>query len=150
MTILTFKGNYRFLSNFYPCLVYFKGLTYPTAEHAYQAWKTTNPSDHVRIATAETPAQAKRLGRQTKCRKNWEDIKLDVMYQIVKAKFEQNEGLMNNLLKTGEVELREGNVWHDNFWGNCYCSRCETITGQNNLGKILMRIRNEAENTICN
>lgn len=33
--------------------------------------------------------------------------------------------------------------WHDNFWGNCTCVKCENIEGQNWLGKLLMKVRDE-------
>lgn len=36
-----FDGTkYRFLSNFWPAIVFYDGLEYPTTEHAYQAAKT--------------------------------------------------------------------------------------------------------------
>ena len=59
------------------------------------------------------------------------------MYQIVKCKFEQNEDLKIKLLNTGNSELIEGNTWGDKIWGKV------NGVGQNNLGKILMRIRKE-------
>ena len=34
-----FQGEYRFLSNFYPCQIEFEGLTYFSSEAAYQAQK---------------------------------------------------------------------------------------------------------------
>jgi predicted NAD-dependent protein-ADP-ribosyltransferase YbiA (DUF1768 family) len=44
------------------------------------------------------------------------------------------------LLSTGDMELTEGNWWHDNFYGSCSCVKCGG-KGQNNLGKILMDVR---------
>lgn len=35
-----FVQEYAFLSNFYPSIVQFEGLNYPTVEHAYQAAKS--------------------------------------------------------------------------------------------------------------
>ena len=49
--------------------------------------------------------------------------------------------LKRMLIETGDEELIEGNNWHDNFFGSCYCDRCGN-KGENNLGKILMKIRN--------
>jgi len=54
----------------------------------------------------------------------------------VREKFKQ-EDLKQMLLDTGDQELVEGNTWNDTFWGVC---RGE---GQNNLGKILMKVRME-------
>ena len=48
------------------------------------------------------------------------------------------------LLATGGEELIEGNWWHDNFFGVCTCGPCDG-KGKNNLGKILMRVREESK-----
>ena len=61
--ITGFFGPYRWLSNFAPSPIDADGLTYPTAEHAYQAAKTLDPDERLGIARARTPAIAKRLGR---------------------------------------------------------------------------------------
>jgi len=37
----SFKGDFRFLSNFYPVNVDYEGIMYPTVEHAYVAAKNT-------------------------------------------------------------------------------------------------------------
>lgn len=71
-------------------------------------------------------------------RPDWEEVKDDVMYTVCKAKFLQNPGLLKKLLDTGDAELIEGNTWNDQIWGVCNGS------GENRLGKILMRIRDEA------
>jgi len=84
-----------------------------------------------------SPNEAKRLGRRVNLRKDWEDIKIDIMYEINVAKFTQNENLKEMLLKTGSAKLVEGNTWHDTFWGVC------NGAGRNELGKILERVRNE-------
>ena len=65
------------------------------------------------------------------------------MRKLVKIKFTSNSDLKNMLLETEEKELVEGNIWHDNTWGNCYCNRCKNVKGKNLLGKILMDIRDE-------
>jgi len=49
------------------------------------------------------------------------------------------------LLATLDAELIEGNAWHDNFWGDCFCEKCRDIEGLNVLGNILMRIREELQ-----
>jgi len=133
--IRKFSGYYKFLSNFYPCFENEK-----TVEHFYQAAKATNHEDERKILEAKTPAQAKRLGKEIKIRKNWEYDKLKVMTALVKKKFE-NQELKQKLLQTGDATLVEGNIWHDNYWGDCYCSKCKDIKGLNKLGKIIMKIR---------
>lgn len=63
------------------------------------------------------------------------------MRRVVHAKFTQNPALAIMLLGTGSSELEEGNSWHDNYFGNCYCPACQNIKGKNMLGKILMEER---------
>ena len=38
--ITEFRGENQYLSNFYPCLINFRKIAYPSAEHAFQAQKT--------------------------------------------------------------------------------------------------------------
>ena len=70
------------------------------------------------------------------------------MYRICFAKFSQNKDLQKKLLDTKDMELEETNWWHDNCWGNCVCDKCKDIIGENKLGKILMRIREELRKEI--
>lgn len=155
-TIDSFDGQYAFLSNFYNCTISYDNITYRNAETAFQAQKSLNI--HVREELAHaglTPGQAKRVGRgqaftsidgerlKLVFRLDWELVKNSVMYGVVRAKFEQNIGLKEKLLITGDAQLIEGNHWHDNYWGQCTCSRCINTVGFNQLGKTLMRVRAE-------
>ncbi len=70
-------------------------------------------------------------------RKDWEQVKVQIMKEICKAKFDQNEDLKKQLLATGRQTLEEGNTWGDRIWGTV------DGVGQNYLGKILMEIRKE-------
>lgn len=137
--IKEFEGEFRFLSNFYPCTVTYEGITYPTTEHAFQAAKTLDIEAREYISRLETAGQAKRSGRNVKIRSDWEEVKLQVMYNICKLKFTKSN-FAQKLLSTREQELVEGNTWNDIFWGKC------NSRGQNNLGKILMKIREEIKN----
>jgi hypothetical protein len=65
------------------------------------------------------------------------------MYDLNKQKYSKGSQLAEMLLITEDAELIEFNVWHDNFYGNCECLKCKDIVGRNELGKILMKIRNE-------
>jgi ribA/ribD-fused uncharacterized protein len=137
MKINCFDKEYAFLSNFYPVEIEMSGVKYPTSEHAFQAMKTMDQSERMSIANCSTAGRAKRLGKKVTLRNDWEDIKLKVMYVILQKKFSENEDLKQKLLDTGDIELVEGNNWHDYYWGVC------NGKGQNNLGKILMLIRKE-------
>jgi ribA/ribD-fused uncharacterized protein len=133
MIIASFNGKYRFLSNFYNSDITFKNITYKNAEAAFHAQKIFGEG---RKEFADlNPSDAKRLGRRVLLRKDWEEVKDGIMYEIVQAKFEQNPVLAKRLLDTGDAELIEGNTWNDRYWGVC------AGIGQNKLGKILMRVR---------
>jgi ribA/ribD-fused uncharacterized protein len=144
----SFKGEYAFLSNFYKAEFTHRRKKYLFSENAYQAMKFTDEEIQEVIRVADTPAMAKRMGRKYKLRPDWEQIKEQIMYEIVMCKFYQNHDLEDKLLATGNAYLEEGNHWHDNIWGNCQCRDCHYIEGQNLLGKTLMRVRNDLrENT---
>ena len=157
--INSFTGRWSFLSNFYPCKIVHQGITYPSTEHFYVSQKVNDdqvingqfyPKADVRemIAHVSTPGQVKRFGRNLKLRKDWDDVKLEVMEWCLREKF-KDEKLKEMLLQTGDEELIEGNYWHDNFFGSCSCEKCGN-KGENNLGKLLMKIRSEIKGTIEN
>lgn len=142
----SFSGENRFLSNYWICAVIFEGMQYPSAEHAYQAAKSLNPEVREIIRGLPKPGMAKKIGSAIHLRPDWESVKVGVMEAIVTDKFIRNEATHKMLMDTGDAELVEGNHWHDNMWGNCICPACGDITGQNNLGKILMRVRDALRN----
>ncbi|MCP5006489.1 MAG: NADAR family protein [Planctomycetes bacterium] len=131
-----FEGKYEFLSNFYPSVVTIDGVTYPTVEHAFQAYKVISLAVRRVIAKADGPAEAKRQSRQVCLRFDWEDIKDTVMLRALRMKF-NNVVLGSKLLGTGEEKLIEGNTWGDTYWGVC------DGKGTNMLGQLLMKVRTE-------
>ena len=135
--INNFKDKYSFLSNFYYCSIVRDGKIYSTVEHAYQAAKAIDPVAASNIQYSSSPSEAKKLGYSVELRPDWEDIKIQVMVELIKDKFQTHEDLRNKLMETYNAELIEGNYWHDNYWGSCNCKKCGN-RGQNMLGKILM------------
>lgn len=134
-----FRGYYRWLSNFQESPITYKGKDYPTVEHAYQAAKAVDPEQAEAIRVAETPSKAKKLGGQCVMREDWDDVRLQVMEECLRLKF-QIPFLRQRLLDTCSEELVEGNLWNDTFWGVCKGK------GANMLGKLLMKIREEIRN----
>lgn len=143
--LMQFRGEFDFLSNFYIQPIFWSGREWATAEHAYQAAKTLNPEEIEQIASASTPGKAKRLGRVKEdggivtLRSDWKEVRVGIMHSILEAKFSVPE-LKTKLLGTDGLKLVEGNYWHDNFFGSCYCQRCG-YNGKNKLGELLMQIR---------
>lgn len=141
--IRSFFGKYRFLSNFWIVPAWYDGWEYPSSEHAFQAAKTLDWDERHKIRMASGPKEAKQLGGPPEkggivtLRPNWDQIKIQVMEDIVRDKFTRNPDLRARLLATGEVGLIEGNWWGDTFWGEC------KGRGENHLGRILMKIRKE-------
>lgn len=139
MKIAEFKGEFSFLSNFHPAVMTWEGIQYPTSEHAYQSAKTFNMDIRIQVANLATPGQAKRFGKTIPIRKDWEDVKVSIMYDIVQEKFAQNSNLRELLMATRGFYLEEGNRWDDTFWGVCRGK------GKNILGEILMSVRTNLE-----
>jgi ribA/ribD-fused uncharacterized protein len=141
MAIIDFRdnipaGNFKWLSNFYMVEVEYDGEIYPSTEHAYQAAKTMLPAERREIQTASTCGKSKRLGQKVKLRPDWEEIKVEVMRDLLRQKFAQPD-LRQKLLATGDQHLVEGNTWEDYFWGVC------NGRGLNHLGRLLMDVREE-------
>jgi len=136
--IRMFVGKFRYLSNYYRTDVVFEGKVYRTVEHAFQAAKTLSEKERAKIRSSQDPGSAKRIGRRVTLREDWEDVKVGIMEDLVRQKFSRNF-MKYKLLNTGDRELVEGNWWHDVFWGVDE----RTGEGRNELGKILMKIRDE-------
>lgn len=142
-----FNGRWSFLSNFYPCLIYHQGLEYKSVEAFYVAMKIdsdqiingkyyTSGDFREMISKLDNPGLIKKIGKKVKLRKDWDSKKLEYMNWAVREKF-KDESLKEMLLLTGDQEIIEENYWGDTFWGICKGK------GQNHLGKILMKVRDE-------
>lgn len=142
--ICEFENKYAFLSNFYASPFTHDGIIYPTNEHFFQAMKTLDIDERKKIAAAETPGLAKRMGRNVQLRSDWEKIKVDIMMLGLRLKFKDPE-LATKLIATGDEELVEGNWWCDQFWGSCNCSKHIRTPGRNVLGMLLMELRKELQ-----
>lgn len=139
--INSFRDEYSFLSNFYPSPVNYRGIMFPTAEHAFAAGKTNDTNAIQRIAAASTPAEAKALGRSVSLIPDWDSIKFSVMWDVLWSKFTGNVVPSQKLIATRGALLVEGNSWHDQVWGDCTCRKHAEIPGDNALGVMLMALR---------
>lgn len=132
----SFKDEYSFLSNFYEAPVEYDGLLYTSSEAAFQAQKCCTKEERKQFQNLN-PSASKKMGRKVRMRPNWDNMKTDVMLEIVRNKFSQNPDLKEKLLATGSAYLEEGNWWGDKIWGVC------NGEGENRLGRILMQVRDE-------
>lgn len=117
-----------------------KNFDYMTSEHAYHSEKfPNNPEIVEQIRNARSAHDALRIAREYKNqrRSDWDQVKKDIMKEILKAKVEQHPYIKKKLLESKGRELIE-NSWRDDFWG-----WGENKDGQNQLGKLWMEIREE-------
>ena len=135
--IREFQDQYRWLSNFAPVPIQLEGIVYASVEHAYQSAKSEKVNWKAFCSDPETLAgDVKRESRKIQVSENFNNIKLAIMKQCLVQKFNQ-EPYKTKLLGTGTLYIQEGNRWNDTYWGVCL----KTNKGQNNLGKLIMLIR---------
>lgn len=109
-------------------------------ETLYQAAKTKIIWQIEEIIKANKPDVAFYLGRRCKIRDDWEQIKEDVMKELVRKKFNVSNKFRNTLLSIHDDKFIVGmNKWNDKEWGVC----SKTFKGQNKLGQILMDLKKE-------
>lgn len=155
LPIEKFRGEYMFLSNFYLAVQAIEHVIYPSNEHFFAAQKCLDVEKHMAIVNAPTPGIAKKMGSKKgykmpngqlfriELRPGWDNIKDDIMMFGLDLKYTQHPDLLKKLISTYPRVLIEGNEWHDNYWGNCTCSKCTYITGLNKLGLFHMMYRNK-------
>ena len=131
-----FEGAYEFLSNFHESPVMYDGIQYGSSEAAFQAAKTLDIDERRSIAKL-SPDEAKHAGRSLTLRNDWENVKVSIMEEVLRAKFTQHPELLQKLLATEKALLVEGNDWLDTFWG----FDVNLGYGANMLGQLLMKIR---------
>lgn len=136
-----YEREYYVFSNFASFQVFYRGRLWPTSEHAYQAARFSGVCSELeeKCYGARSAHEAYRImqANRDKERPNWMDEKRDVMYEICKAKLEQNPYVKQKLLETGTALIVEDSPV-DPFWG-----WGPDRHGRNELGKIWMRLREE-------
>jgi ribA/ribD-fused uncharacterized protein len=132
-------NEYHGFSTFAKSPVNVGGKIYPTLEHYFQAMRFPSDLDwQETIRVSPTPAKAKQLGAQTDhvIDPSWDSRKESVMLTGLRAKFQQNSGLLEQLKMTGARPLIEASV--DAYWGEG-----RTGKGKNRYGKLLEQVREE-------
>lgn len=138
-SVLFYEKEFFMFSNFSAFSVEYDGDVYPTAEHAYQAAKFHPLHGEIRdrIKSARSPYEAKKIAHafDTDMRDDWEDVKIEIMEDIVWVKLSQHPHIQQKLFQTGKRTIIEDSH-EDAFWG-----WGPDKEGENNLGKIWMRLR---------
>jgi ribA/ribD-fused uncharacterized protein len=150
------REMFGFLSNFCEAPIEIDGETWRSTEYYYQAQKSFDPDYRAAVRKAEAPGHVKRLasypapdrpaslrrqswfeGRTELIRPDWQEAKFAIMERAVYAKFTQNADLKAALLATGDARIVEDSE-SDSYWGIG-----PDGNGENRLGKLLMRLREE-------
>lgn len=144
MVIYFYKINdeYGCFSNFSKHGFELEGKYWTTSEHYFQAQKFVGTESEEQVRLSSTPMEAANMGRDRSkpLRKDWEEVKDDIMRRAVLEKFKANSDAKKILLSTGEEDIIEKTT-KDYYWG---CD--EDGTGKNMLGKILMETRDILRN----
>lgn len=146
---IAFQSEHAWPSNFFPTKIELQGMTFASAEHAYQysrATKLGKTGLAKMIMRAKNGKAAKQLGSQVDSNDKWDSVKIDVMRVIITEKFMQNPVLCDKLVGSGQTTLIEATL--DGFWGARATPTSKSLkqgtwTGANFLGKILAETRDE-------
>ena len=152
--LVLFKTGYSLLSNFNPRTPFtIDGETYGSGEAWYQASKAAHFNDwdsRGLIMATKSPRKAKELGQNIKGYKEeeWNKICIAVMLRGVCEKMKQNQGARNLLLSAKNATIGEASAF-DTFWGigvdinDSAATDFKCWTGRNEMGKCLMKVRDE-------
>jgi ribA/ribD-fused uncharacterized protein len=144
--VFFYEQDFYVLSNFSAFSLHWRGVRFETSEAAYH-WEKFDgwaPVVATQIRHAASAHDAFKLAEQSKAlrRPDWDDVKVGIMRDILRAKAEQHEYVRRKLLATGNRELIEDS-WRDDFWG-----WGPNRDGQNVLGKLWMEVRAELRDTM--
>jgi len=137
--ITSFRGPHAFLSNGSPAQVWYEKQSYRNVEVAFQAAKTLDPRERAWLRASTRPGEARQRGQKVTLRDDWDDVRVDVMRQLLRQKFTHHGHLKAQLLATGHAVLIATNHHGDRFWG------VSNGHGVNMLGQLLMEIRMELQ-----
>lgn len=134
-------GDHEYMSNFAHYVITIDGIEYKTTEHYFQSKKFEGTKYESKVRKAPGAMEAARMGRDKSfpLRKDWEQVKDNVMRIAVEAKFRQHPELAKKLLATGTATLIE-HTEKDSYWADG-----GNGTGKNMLGVILMEVRDKLQ-----
>ncbi|MDX1535950.1 MAG: NADAR family protein [Candidatus Spechtbacterales bacterium] len=139
--IFFYEQEFYVFSNFSSFKLNWKGYDWMTSEHAYHSEKFDDPKLIEGLKNCRSAHDSMKLAyaNKDKYRKDWDDIKLDIMKKILHAKVQQHPYVKKKLLESGDKELIEDS-WRDDYWG-----WGPNKDGANHLGKLWMEVREEIQ-----
>ena len=130
--------------NFSSFKVEWNGYLFSSVEEAYQAASFMGSDEELveKIKKSHSADEAQRIAyaNRDKRREDWDDVKVSIMEELLRLKIEQNPYVKKKLLQTGDYMIVEDSP-KDDFWG-----WGPNRDGQNNLGKLWMKLREELKN----
>ena len=143
--VFFYEQDYYVLSNFSAFRLKWRDIDFDTSEHAYH-WEKFSEEHWIQeyIKRAQSAHEAFKIAESHKefRRKDWDDIKVDIMREILEAKARQHTYVKKKLLDTGDRDLIEDS-WRDDFWG-----WGPNKDGKNMLGKLWMEVREKLQKEI--
>lgn len=136
-----FFYEYRWLSNYHDCDIFWMGLHFKNTEAAYQASKCYELSN-AKLFQTMSGLEAKKHSKTFVARRYWDEMRYNIMAQLIFQKFLVHKDLRELLLATDEKYIEETNYWNDTYWGVC------NGIGENNLGKLIMNTRAYFKNNL--
>ncbi len=139
--VFFYEHEFYVFSNFSSFAIEWKGKLYPTSEHVYQSEKFEDESMKEQIRNTRSAHDAAKMAEANRnsYRKDWGEIRLQVMKEVLQTKVAQHSYVKKKLLQSGSRELIEDS-WRDDFWG-----WGEHKNGKNHLGKLWMEIREQVQ-----
>ncbi len=125
-----------FLSNLSEYGFRLRGIEWLSVEHFYKCHKYAK----IGLNKQQNLEGLAQFEQENQARQDWEYIKQTVMFTGLFYKFKQNAKVRNMLLDTKDSLLVEQST-KDYYWGVG-----KNLTGQNNLGKLLMKLRTILQN----
>ena len=141
--IFFYEHDFYVFSNFSSFKLNWKGEIWMTSEHAYHSEKFEDKGllEQLRNTNSAHDAMKLAYANKDKYRKDWDEIKLKVMKEILHAKVAQHPYVKKKLLDSGDKELIEDS-WRDSYWGWGADKK-----GNNHLGRLWMEVRDEVRST---
>ena len=132
-----------YFSPFTAHVIEYKGVVYPTLEHAYHCQRYTDPAIQQEVMLATSPIKAWEISQNHKARQieNFDENKREVMKKLCRVKIAQHDDVRRALLDSGDIRIvkrRVAGPQDAGYWGENHNGM-----GRNELGKIWMELRDE-------